>query len=69
MRETARQWGGMTPAAFRELPKHEQVEMMAHLREIALRKAHGDHVARIVAEETKNDEPAKKPGRRIPTRR
>lgn len=34
----------MTPAAFRALPKHEQVEMLSHRREFHLRKDHAEHV-------------------------
>ncbi len=47
----------MTPAAFRRLPKPEQVEMMAHRREVNLRKAHAEHAQEIVA---KIDDPTSK---------
>jgi hypothetical protein len=51
----------MSPGAFRQLPKYEQIEMMAHRREYNLRKAHADDVQSIVA---KLDDPTapKKPG-------
>ena len=38
----------MTPRAFRDLPKTDQVEMMAHRREVLLRKNHSEHVSTIV---------------------
>jgi hypothetical protein len=47
----------MRPSAFRELPKHEQIEMMAHRREYLLRKSHGDHVAKIIADQMSKEKP------------
>lgn len=41
----------MTPRVFRDLPKQDQIEMMSHRREVALRKAHAEHVQRQVGKE------------------
>lgn len=42
----------MTPRAFRDLPREDQIEMMAHRREKGLRESHASHVQRIVAKES-----------------
>jgi hypothetical protein len=41
----------MTPRQFRDLPKHEQIEMIAHRREVNLRKAHAEKVRQAVSKE------------------
>jgi hypothetical protein len=41
----------MIPSVFRDLPKADQIEMMAHRREVALRKAHAEHVRQQVSKE------------------
>jgi hypothetical protein len=46
----------MTPRAFRDMPAHEQVEILGHLRERDLRKAYADNVAKVVSE---MDDPTK----------
>lgn len=50
----------MIPSVFRELPKHDQIEMMAHRREVLLRKAHAEHAQRIVSDEIAREEREKK---------
>lgn len=50
----------MTPAAFRRLPKSEQVEMIAHRRESNLRNAHLDHVREMVSKMEDPTEPKNK---------
>ena len=54
----------MTPNSFRDLSQGEQVEMMAHRREVLLRKAHAESVSQIVGKLDDPNEPKdKKPGR------
>lgn len=45
----------MTPRVFRDLPKQDQIEMMSHRREVALRKAHAEHVRQQVSKEEAED--------------
>jgi hypothetical protein len=50
----------MTPSAFRDLPRHDQIEMMAHRREVLLRKAHAEDAQRKVSEEIAREEREKR---------
>ena len=54
----------MTPRAFRDLPNGDQIEMMAHRREVQLRKSHAESVSRTVGKmEDPTDPSTKKKGR------
>lgn len=50
----------MIPSAFRNLPRHDQVEMMAHRREMLLRKAHAEHAQQMVSKELADEEKEKR---------
>ena len=50
----------MTPRAFRDLPKIDQIEMLAHVRERNLRKSHSEHVSGIVSKLDDPNEEKKK---------
>ena len=54
----------MTPRQFRDLPARDQIEMIAHRREVSWRKSHTAHVERQVAKENADKSPP--PGRRKP---
>ncbi len=41
----------MRPREFRDLPRIDQIEMMAHRREKNWRESHSSHVARAVGKE------------------
>ena len=48
----------MTPRQFRELPRPDQIEMMAHLDEADLRKSHLEHVKEVSAKDLEKRKPA-----------
>ena len=52
----------MTPRLFRELPRPDQIEMMVHLDESDLRKAHLDHTKDVAAKDAEKKKPG--PARR-----
>lgn len=54
----------MTPRAFRDLPPDDQIEMMAHRREVLLRKSHAESVNRIVGKLDDPNDPKKPKGPR-----
>lgn len=56
IREAAITYLHISPSEFRNMPAHDQVEILGHLRERDLRKAYADHVAKVVSE---MDDPTK----------
>lgn len=51
----------MIPSRFRMLPRHDRIEMMAHIRERNIRKGHFEKVRQAVDKEMDEEEKRKRP--------